>query len=208
MCFWLEYAKHVDKRSRKLLGRLYNIELARRSVVSYDQRRTGRIWPKGTMHFEWSGHRFGWAGVEREHKRTFWQILSLEAVKAIWDYVCRRFRIVEAENITNVVGSKLPRVSDSISLDACRSERMHDPAAPQPAARIRTGQSSFSHISRIYNFLIIFDKLSYGTPFVSERQRESLEYQPVFIRIVKMMKHWCSQNWSRITQVMSGSHHR
>ena len=52
-------------------------------AFSYDQRRTGRILPKGMVYFERSGHRFGWAGVEREHKSTFWQILSLEAVRAI-----------------------------------------------------------------------------------------------------------------------------
>ena len=97
-----------------------------------------------------------WVGRRRARaKSTFWQILSLEAFQAIWDYVCRRFCIVDAENITKPVGGKTPRVSDLISLDACRSGRMHHLAANQPAERVRSGQSSFRRISRIYNFLSV-----------------------------------------------------
>ena len=117
-------------------------------------------------HFEWIGHRFGWAGVEREHTSTFWRILSLKAVQAIWDYVCRRFVIVDAEIITKLVGAKLPRVSDLISLDARRSERMHHPAAAEPTLRVRMGQSSFRRISRIYDFSMIFDAISDGNNHV------------------------------------------
>ena len=39
--------KNVNKRGLKLLGQLCNIALTKRSVVSIDQRRTGRILPKG-----------------------------------------------------------------------------------------------------------------------------------------------------------------
>ena len=87
-------------------------------------------------------------------KRNVWHLLYSEAVRTLWDYVYRRFRREKTKNTSKPMGSKLPRLSDLISLDACRSKFMCHPAANQETPHFKTVQREFHTLRRIYRLLI------------------------------------------------------
>ena len=90
----------------------------------------------------------------RVAKRTICRTLGSEHVRTIWDYVYRRFGIAESENAINTMCCKLPRLSDLISLDACRSKIMLHLTGNQTKPLLRNVQREFHTLRKIYRLLI------------------------------------------------------
>ena len=71
----------------------------------------------------------------------------------IWDYVYRLFGIRNSENTRNTIGLKLPRLSDLISLDACRSKFMLHLTGNQERSHFKNVWREFHTLRRIYRLL-------------------------------------------------------
>ena len=81
-------------------------------------------------------------------KQTIYKPLDSEPVRTTWDYVYRRFGLTTTENTTKLDVLKPARLSDLISLDACRSKRINHPAGNQPTPYLRNVQREVEHAKK------------------------------------------------------------
>ena len=88
-------------------------------------------------------------GSQNQKKKTL-ETQRSDMVRTIWDHVYRRFGLAKSENAINTLGSKRPRLSDLISLDAWRSKIMLHLAGNQETPLFKMVHREFHTLRRIY----------------------------------------------------------